>query len=538
MNNTMQKDLNGELSDHSKQVADFKLPNGVTIRAVTHNMLEQCAGFNNAWMTEETPDEYRARLKELAKGYKEEIQKGASVIALQEAPKLQQDLDIFIAQMNLPTTWQYHYQINDKDQGMLMFYDTAVVGNQISKPKPILNNRGSSYQFKVGKEILEISNIHAAYGKTTPENMQDLMKPEPGKIKIRMGDHNGDKSKFRDLITHPTEESTSIAHNMIKGEFNTKPKQYDGFACSDQLVEIKIYQPKTFAVQKGQKSYISGLAEEIPPLQQTTVIIGELLRKNAKPPFGASPHITMNPDGSISADFNNLKGQSEPIGYNPIKTSHYVAESMGWWGNKSAKVDVRRGVITIPPSIVEKLLENGKIKQDFIPINKQTSSPSKIQNHAKRGGGVKIYSAKGDERRVALKFDSEAARNNFIQAFASKANECGVNIDNLFQKIENNKDVLYIAPSKGKGTLGTYVSINEELAVQFGSDQLSATFAGMLGLPPQHAHGFEDSGALYFNNQILPKKPDPLMQRNIESTSKVLQLLSSKPTEKSTGRSR
>lgn len=103
--------------------------------------------------------------------------------------------------------------------------------------------------------------------------------------------------------------------------------------------------------------------------------------------------------------------------------------------------------------------------------------------------------------RVAIKFATEAQRNEFVKAMI----DCDASSRDMFETYSGNPGVVYIKASKGIGTAGTYLSKNGGLSVNFGSTKLQERFTTFLGLRGKE---LVDGPALYFDNRRLPARPD------------------------------
>ncbi|MDF2965381.1 MAG: hypothetical protein K0Q51_769 [Rickettsiaceae bacterium] len=237
------------LSDHIKQIADFSLAN-VTIRIVTHNMLNKCHNEpwpDNAWNIAENAEQYSARLKLLAQEYKNDISHGATIVALQEAPR-GEIAESFFNSMNLKTSWKFEVrETGDTDEQALMFIYNESVTGEIQEVAELLDQRANSYRFKINGQEVNFINVHIPYGASfddklpsTVFKLQELMKIEENELKIRFGDHNANTSRYKDLLVWQKELPTSLAYNIKTKEFSfiddrdgNLYKNYDGFAVSD-----------------------------------------------------------------------------------------------------------------------------------------------------------------------------------------------------------------------------------------------------------------------------------------------------------------
>ncbi|MES2677955.1 MAG: hypothetical protein V4612_06585 [Pseudomonadota bacterium] len=122
-------------------------------------------------------------------------------------------------------------------------------------------------------------------------------------------------------------------------------------------------------------------------------------------------------------------------------------------------------------------------------------------------GTVTLYSAKQHEEeefapRLAIKFESPEKRDKFMKQFNKLQTST----------IEDNPNVLYIDPSNGVGTTGSYVSKNGELSVNLGDNKTQFEFCSALGITNNIAlmpsPGQIGSDAIYFKQELLPPKPD------------------------------
>ena len=233
------------LSDHAAQRAKFYFKNGNAITIETHNMLGQCNGRNNAWYEYEEFDEYYNRLEKLALYYKHSIAEGVDVLGLQEAPKDARLADAFFQMLDLPNHWKYTHAQNEHKQGMMLIYNSAVTGNETTYPALNLNGRAVSHFFEINNQPIELINIHADFNFTCSYDIFELMNFSDT-TKIRFGDHNGNPSKYVDLIIYDQSVPTSIVHKGGPNNFGDtdddgNPQNYDGFACSNFDGHVEIY---------------------------------------------------------------------------------------------------------------------------------------------------------------------------------------------------------------------------------------------------------------------------------------------------------
>ncbi|MFN7039294.1 MAG: hypothetical protein ACK4OM_07005 [Alphaproteobacteria bacterium] len=248
------------LSDHLKQIGEFNIGSTELI-IVTHNVLNKCTHGewpDNAWNIEENDDQYQARLNLLAAEYALDIKKGASVIALQEAPR-KPIADKFFTQIKeLSGKDNLGYVINDTadtdEQALMFIYNKQILGECLNSSL-ILDGHAQSLKFKLAHQDIEFINIHALYKpdqtkqKEYADQVMNLMKIDNNELKIRIGDHNANNTYYSDLIVGQSELSTSVAYNIkekcfdFKDQRDGKYKNYDGFAVSENISSdsYKIY---------------------------------------------------------------------------------------------------------------------------------------------------------------------------------------------------------------------------------------------------------------------------------------------------------
>jgi hypothetical protein len=259
------------LSDHIKQIADICI-NDTTLRIVTHNMLKKCraknsdntyTNTNNAWNIDESEEQYWDRLTSLAKDYNQDIAKGASIIALQEAPG---DADRFFKLMNLDASWHYESRSTGKaqDQKLMLIYNAHII--EIKEVLEVLDQKGNLYKSNIKELGLEVNliNVHIPYGESsyqklgkTKDSLVAIMNTDPG-ISIRFGDHNANTSRFKDLKVWQNTMPTSFAYDKEDPETGKaifsfidkrderlgipEPyKNYDGFAFSKNFENNESY---------------------------------------------------------------------------------------------------------------------------------------------------------------------------------------------------------------------------------------------------------------------------------------------------------
>ncbi len=131
---------------------------------------------------------------------------------------------------------------------------------------------------------------------------------------------------------------------------------------------------------------------------------------------------------------------------------------------------------------------------------------------------IQLYSATMSKKeisenkvRLAIKFQNEATRDLFISDFHTQAQQLGVNTNDFFTILHDaNPGVVYIEPSSGRGSLGAYVSRNNELSINFGHHALRDFFARKLAISQVIAEmpksGLIGDTALYFrDHQLKPQ---------------------------------
>ncbi|WP_322776672.1 hypothetical protein, partial [Candidatus Megaera venefica] len=136
-----------------------------------------------------------------------------------------------------------------------------------------------------------------------------------------------------------------------------------------------------------------------------------------------------------------------------------------------------------------------------------------------------IYSAGDVEThgpRVAVKFSSQTARDQFVDNFIKEAKKEGVDLSNVFDRSHNGaSDVVYIKSSQGKGSAGTYISdpmdldAKPELSISFGNDKVAQKFSDLLGVN-KHSYQSQASGSLYFEANSLPPTPNKTSNIKVE----------------------
>lgn len=357
-------EFNGALSDHTKQSAEITLKNGTKLKIISHNMLEQCKPYNNAWKATESTEEYHARLDLLVKGYKKDITEGAGIIALQECPRTPEDLEYFKQQMNLGENWGIKIQDNGRGQPMVMMYNKDEVGEGLQNQAPDLNGAAQTIRFNINGEKLDLINVHAGFGnKTTTQQMKDLMLERNGVTKVRFGDHNGNADKFPDLKTHPGRDSTSISHGgKSASRFELEHKKYDGFACSNNAVKIRTFPSESFQIHT-----------DIHGLQTSRLIPSSALRKSKPlPPIPKQkPFIPAKDQAFLINEAilpENLGMHDADIGTDPITQAirdNIIARQMHMFQAKTAEMDVdnQYKIKGMPALEFKELLKTPEVRQ-------------------------------------------------------------------------------------------------------------------------------------------------------------------------------
>ena len=200
--------LKNHLSDHIEQIAQVTTANQSSFKLATHNMMEKCAGRNNAFAANESPVEYQARLNLLQDKYIAIANDGASAILLQEAPRDGVIREVFKASMiqNLTGNWGVAEQENGRGQPLLMFYNMNDLILRSDFTNEILTQGAGKLKtniaqighFKFNGEDVDLANVHLASthwsyqeGITkTQQALTNLMNSPV--LTIRAGDHNGD----------------------------------------------------------------------------------------------------------------------------------------------------------------------------------------------------------------------------------------------------------------------------------------------------------------------------------------------------------
>ena len=238
------RQLQNMLSDHIEQIATIKFSNG-EFRIVSHNMMEQCTGRNNAYGAIEPDGQYIARLNYLKNKYIDLTSgpNGVIILGLQETSRSDAIRKSFISDLlsvlNLNNKWSVAEQMNGRGQPMLMFYNESKITCNGFTSQSMQKNIAQIGRFTFkGNDIILIQNHLASTGRdvlstfNTKTFIEGLMVSSA--TTVRFGDHNGDTSKYPDLITDSSFKATCISRNIKKGEFYDTNNRYDGFAYFGQ----------------------------------------------------------------------------------------------------------------------------------------------------------------------------------------------------------------------------------------------------------------------------------------------------------------
>ena len=213
-------------------------------------------------------------------------------------------------------------------------------------------------------------------------------------------------------------------------------------------------------------------------------------------------------DSRFMQMFNQYKGQSSTDKLNSIDVQKYGSQFK----------DIQAPFVALIKDLKQKIDSPAPVAT-AAPITPPQTSPQAAP-------AIKIYSAAVDaqgKNRVAIKFPSAEAKGQFKTKFREEAINSGATADQIdafianFSTVQGNNDTLYIEPSVGRRGLGTYVSSNSELSVNFGSNEVRDAFVKLTGIKAEHALMPEVGGgtnALYFERSKLPPTPDK--NRNIQ----------------------
>lgn len=126
---------------------------------------------------------------------------------------------------------------------------------------------------------------------------------------------------------------------------------------------------------------------------------------------------------------------------------------------------------------------------------------------------VSHYSALANngEYRVGIRFSTPEAKEQFLKEFKQISTKAGINADAFVKSYADKPLVVYIEPSKGPQSQGTYKSRNGELSINFGNTQLRDFYFEKTGLKDEHGNKPSDPSlnkAFYYDPKVLPLQPD------------------------------
>jgi hypothetical protein len=145
------------------------------------------------------------------------------------------------------------------------------------------------------------------------------------------------------------------------------------------------------------------------------------------------------------------------------------------------------------------------VKKETQP-SQPTAAPSlQAPTSQSTEGNIEVSTAKIDGKDLLqIKFYSEEARTEFVKEIEAQAKLQKIDTKGLFSDDIRNPLTLNVNPSKGRGTLGVYIT-EGKLSINLGNETLRNEFTKRLGLTQEHAelHKGESTrgaDAVYFHH--------------------------------------